>query len=372
MDKRDYMALALELAERGRGFTNPNPVVGAVIVKDGRIIGQGYHERCGGLHAERSALANCTEDPKGAEIFVTLEPCCHHGRQPPCTDALIEAGISRVTVGSDDPNPLVAGKGIEILRNAGIEVETGFMKEECDALNPVFFHFIRTGRPYVVMKYAMTLDGKTATHTGASKWISGEMSRRRVHEDRHRYAAIMAGIGTVLTDDPLLTCRIEGRACSNPVRIICDSRLRIPLNSQIVNTAAEVRTIIAASYMSAPEEKKTELEKRGCRVWLLPEKNGHIDLNELMSRLGKEGVDSVLLEGGAALNWSALESGVVNKVQAYIAPKIFGGEGAKTPVMGGGIELPEEAFTLKNTSVTMLGADYLIEGEVEYYVHRDS
>lgn len=371
MDKRDYMSLAIELAEKGRGFTNPNPVVGAVIVKDGRIIGQGYHERCGGLHAERNALANCTGDPKGAEIFVTLEPCCHHGRQPPCTDALIEAGIARVTVGSGDPNPLVAGKGIEILRNAGIEVETGFMKAECDALNPVFFHFIKTGKPYVVMKYAMTLDGKTATRTGASKWITGEAARRRVHEDRHRYAAIMAGIGTVLTDDPLLTCRLEGRECSNPVRVICDSRLRIRLNSKIVSTAPEVTTIIAASE-SASERKKIELERHGCKVWLLPEKNGHVDLNELMTRLGREGIDSVFIEGGAELNWSALESRVVNKIQAYIAPKIFGGEGAKTPVMGGGIELPEEAFKLKNTSVTMLGADYLIEGEVEYYVHGDS
>lgn len=226
MNDTDYMRLALELAERGRGWTNPNPMVGAVIVKDGRVIGEGYHHRCGALHAEREAFAACRESPAGATLYVTLEPCCHHGRQPPCTEAILEAGISRVVVGSGDPNPLVAGKGLDILRAHGAEVETGVLQPECDALNAVFFHYIRTRQPYVVMKYAMTLDGKIATRTGASRWITGEKARERVHQDRRRYAAIMAGVGTVLADDPLLTCRMEGGR--NPVRVICDTHLRTP------------------------------------------------------------------------------------------------------------------------------------------------
>lgn len=243
MTDTDYMRLALELAERGCGWTSPNPMVGAVVVKDGRIIGQGWHARYGDLHAERKALKDCTEPPRGAAMYVTLEPCCHHGWQPPCTDAILEAGISRVMVGSDAP--LVAGKGLNILRRNGVAVETGVLKEACDALNRVFFHFIQTRRPYVVMKYAMTMDGKIATRPGASRWITGEEARRRGHQDRHRYSAIMAGVGTVLADDPLLTCRMEGGR--SPVRVICDTRLRTPLDSRIVRTAREVPAILAAA-----------------------------------------------------------------------------------------------------------------------------
>lgn len=366
MNDLEIMRLALELAERGRGRTNPNPMVGAVIVKDGKIIGRGYHERCGELHAERRALQSCTESPRGATLYVTLEPCCHFGRQPPCTDAILEAGIARVVVGSDDPNPLVAGKGVEQLRANGVEVETGVLKDECDAVNQVFFHFIRTHTPYVVMKYAMTMDGKIATRTGASRWVTGEIARRRVHADRGRYAAIMAGIGTVLADDPLLTCRAEnGR---NPVRVICDTHLRIPLKSQIVQTAGEVPTIIAAGCPSP--ERKAELEAAGCRVWELPEKDGHADLRTLMAHLGAQQLDSVLLEGGAALNWAALEAGIVQRVQTYLAPKLFGGAG-KSPVGGLGVELPVQAVRLRNTAVTRLGDDFLLESEVVQNVHGD-
>ena len=247
-------------------------------------------------------------------MYVTLEPCCHQGRQPPCTDAILEAGIARVVVGSDDPNPLVAGKGIDILRRAGVEVETGVLKAECDALNYVFFHYITTGLPYVVMKYAMTLDGKIATCSGKSKWITGEAAREQVHRDRSRYRAIMAGVGTVLADDPMLNCRIEGGR--DPVRVICDSHLRTPLTSRIVATAREIPTILAT--VSADKEAAAPYEAAGCRVWTLPERGGRPDLTELMRRLGAEGIDSVLLEGGGTLNWTALESGIVNRVQAYI------------------------------------------------------
>lgn len=337
------------------------------------MIGRGYHRRCGDLHAEREALRNCTESPAGATLYVTLEPCCHQGRQPPCTEAILAAGIRRVVVGSGDPNPLVAGQGLEILRSRGVEVETGVLEAECLELNRVFFHFIRTGRPYVVMKYAMTLDGKIATRTGASRWITGEPARERVHRDRHRYSAILAGAGTVLADDPQLTCRMEGGR--NPLRIICDSHLRIPLESRIVRTAREVPTVLAAveaqerGTSAAEAEKRRKLEEAGCRIWTLPARAGRVDLDALMTRLGEEGVDSVLLEGGGALNWSALEQGVVRRVQAYVAPKLFGGGEAKSPVTGLGVELPGQAVRLRRMTVTPLGEDILIEGEVDRDVY---
>ena len=360
------MRLALELAERGRGWTSPNPMVGAVVVKDGKIIGQGWHQRCGQPHAERNALASCTESPAGAEIYVTLEPCCHHGRQPPCTDAILEAGIRRVVVGSGDPNPLVAGKGAAILRQHGVEVVEGVLRERCDRLNEIFFHYIRTRRPLVVMKYAMTLDGKIAAYTGASQWITGEAARTHVQEQRHRCAAIMVGVGTVLADDPLLTCRLPGGR--DPLRVICDTHLRTPLTAQVVATAREVPTLLAACCTGG--EKRRAYEAAGCRVLTVEEKDGHVDLQQLMEKLGQEQIDSVLLEGGGTLNWAALESGIVQKVQAYIAPKLFGGRDAKTPVEGQGVPSPAQAFRLKSTEIARLGEDLLLEGTVEY-VHRD-
>ena len=230
MEKQDFMRRAMALAKNGIGAVDPNPLVGAVIVKDGEIIGEGWHARFGGLHAERNALANCRTCPEGATIYVTLEPCCHYGKTPPCTEALLEAGIAKVVIGSRDPNPKVAGKGAAILRAAGVEVEEDFLRAECDALNGPFFHYITMKRPYVAMKYAMTADGKIATVTGASQWITNEDSRHHVHQLRRRYPAILAGIGTVLADDPMLNCRLgdDGR---NPIRIICDSKLQIPLDS---------------------------------------------------------------------------------------------------------------------------------------------
>ena len=257
-----YMRRAIELALKGTGYTDPNPRVGAVIVKDGRIIGEGYHERYGELHAERNALAHCTEDPSGSSVYVTLEPCCHHGKQPPCTDALIEAGVSEVIVGSPDPNPLVAGKGIEILRKAGINVTVDFLRAECDAINEMFFYYITKELPFVTMKYAMTLDGKIASATGKSRWISSPESRKVVHEMRAQHMAIMAGIGTVLADDPMLNVRdAEGL---DPVRVICDTDLRTPLSSKVVTTASGEdgnyrewlpKTIIATS-VTDPEKIK--------------------------------------------------------------------------------------------------------------------
>ena len=366
MTDQEYMALALELAKKGAGWTSPNPMVGAVIVKDGQIIAKGYHAKCGDLHAERAALAACEGDPAGATMYVTLEPCCHHGRQPPCTDAILEAGIARVVVGSGDPNPLVAGKGLDILRSHGVQVTEGVLAEECRALNHVFFHFIQTGRPYVVLKYAMTLDGKLAAYTGASQWITGEEARRQVHRDRHRCSAILVGIGTALADDPLLTCRLEGGR--NPLRVICDSALQLPLDSSLVKTAREVPTVVAAAQ--ADPARRAALEAAGCRVWELPGPDGRVDLPALLNRLGKEEIDSLLVEGGAAMAGAFLDAGLVQKVQAYIAPKLFGGAAAPSPVGGLGVALPDGALQLSGLTVTRLGDDILLEGEVETHVHR--
>lgn len=364
---KHYMTLALELAARGTGWTAPNPMVGAVIVKDGEIIGRGWHQKYGGLHAEREALADCSVSPAGATLYVTLEPCCHHGKQPPCTEAILAAGIRRVVVGAGDPNPLVAGKGIRILREHGVEVTEHVLEEECVRLNPVFFHYIQTRTPYVVLKYAMTMDGKIATRTGASQWITGETARQHVQLQRHKYRAIMAGIGTVLADDPLLTCRLP--ECRTPVRVICDSALRIPMESRIVHTAKEVPTLLAACRPDP--ERVAALTAAGCEVLTLPEEDSHVSLPALMAALADRSIDSVLLEGGGALNWSALRSGIVQRVQAYVAPKLFGGAAAKSPVGGKGVSLPEDAFRLTNSTVTRLGEDFLIESEVVPLVHGD-
>lgn len=366
MTHEDYMRRALELAQRGIGFTSPNPMVGAVIVRDGKIIGEGWHKRYGDLHAERTAFAYCDEngiDCSGADMYVTLEPCCHHGKQPPCTEAVIAHGIKRVFIGSADPNPLVAGKGVRQLRDAGIEVTENVLREECDAINEIFFHYITTKRPLVTMKYAMTMDGKIACFTGESKWITGEEARQFVQHERLRHSAIMVGIGTVLADDPLLTCRLEnGR---DPIRIICDSQLRIPLNSNIVRTAEKVPTIVAA--VTGSEDKAELLRERGINVIQTAPADGKVDLRELMRILGEDmKIDSILLEGGAELNWSALNSGIVTKAQAHIAPKIFGGVNAKSPVGGTGVPCPSDAFVLEDTSVRTVGSDFIIEGRVKY------
>ena len=356
-----YMRRALELAEKGRGWVSPNPVVGAVIVRDdGTVIGEGYHERYGDLHAERNALKHCAESPAGATMYVTLEPCCHHGKQPPCTDAILEAGIRRVVVGSGDPNPVVCGKGIQILRDHGVEITEGVLREECDRANEMFFHYIRTGTPYVVMKYAMTLDGKIAAFTGKSKWITGEAARAHVQELRRDLSGIMVGVGTVLADDPLLTCRLPDS--KNPVRIICDTHLRTPLDSNIVKTAGDVPTIFATCVTDP--EKIARFEEKGCRILQVKATDGHPDLAELMKKLGGEKIDSILLEGGGTLNWSALRSGVVNRVMAYISPKLFGGASARTPVEGRGVMDPQLAFMRKDTQISKIGDDYLIQGTV--------
>ncbi len=351
-----YMRRAIELARRGMGYTNPNPMVGAVIVKNGRIIGEGWHERYGEEHAERRAFANLTEPADGADMYVTLEPCCHYGKQPPCTDAVIEHRIKRVFIGSSDPNPLVAGKGVQILRSHGIEVVEGVLKDECDAINEVFFHYITTKTPYVIAKYTMSADGKICTATGDSRWISNDKSRRAVHAMRAQYSGIMVGIGTVLADDPLLTCRTGGK---NPARIIVDSHLRLSINSQIAKTAAEVKTY--AAYADAPADKVTALEHIGIECIHAPSTDGKVDLTALMQELGTHAVDSVLIEGGGILNYSAFAAGIVNKAHVFIAPKIIGGTDAKTPVEGAGFAQISDCVNMRLTSVKNLDGDIWAE-----------
>lgn len=360
----EFMREAIRLAKLGTGRVSPNPLVGAVIVRDGEIIGRGYHRRYGDLHAERDALKNLAKNRKsaeGADMYVTLEPCCHYGKQPPCTDAIIKSGIKRVFIGSADPNPLVAGKGANMLRKNGIEVIENVLKNECDNINYIFFYYIKTGKPYVALKYSMSLDGKIAAHTGESQWITGDAARSDVHKKRNHYSAIMVGLGTVISDDPQLTCRISGGR--NPIRIICDTNLRTPLDCNLVKTATEIRTIILSTVSDIG--KISPYTDLGCEVLTVPLKNGHIDLSAAIKLLGNMKIDSIMIEGGGTLAWSAIKSKTVNKVLAYVAPCIIGGAGAKSPVDGTGFSHMNEILRLKKSSVVKIGDDFLIESEVE-------
>lgn len=402
MTEEEYMRRAIELARRAAGHTNPNPMVGAVIVKDGRIIGEGYHRRIGELHAERNALAGCTESAEGATIYVTLEPCCHYGKTPPCTEAILEHKLAKVVIGSRDPNPKVAGKGAAMLRAAGVEVVEDFLREECDALNPVFFQYIREKQPYVAMKYAMTADGKIAADSGDSKWITGEAARAHVQELRNYYKGIMVGIGTVLADDPSLTCRMpqpvsddygEERNASgyygrNPVRIVCDSHLQIPLESKLCNTIDQAPVIVAClkeeDYVRDCMEKQKEhfntssllskellrksyrqrvkeLQERNVQLLEVKAKQGHIDLQCLLTELGKLEIDGILVEGGGSLNSTLIREGLVHHIYAYIGAQIFGGVNGYTPVSGAGIQKVSESLKLTAPRLQTFGNDVLLE-----------
>ncbi|MDD7795222.1 bifunctional diaminohydroxyphosphoribosylaminopyrimidine deaminase/5-amino-6-(5-phosphoribosylamino)uracil reductase RibD [Clostridium sp. 'White wine YQ'] len=356
-----YMRKALELARKGVGKVNPNPLVGAIIVKDNKIIGQGYHEFYGGPHAEVNALSSAVESVEGSTVYVTLEPCHHYGKTPPCVDALIKNKVAKVVIGQKDPNPLVAGKSINKLLEHGIEVEVGILEEECKKLNEVFNKFIVTKKPFVVLKSAISLDGKIATHTGESKWITGEEAREEVQELRNSLSGIMVGVDTVIMDNPLLTCRMaNGR---NPKRIIVDSRLRIPLDSKVLVVNEDSNCIIATTQ-KAPKEKVDILRNKGIEVIILPEKDGKVNLKDLVVELGKKNIDGILLEGGGTLNFSALKEGIVDKVQYYISPKIIGGRDAKTSVEGEGVNKIEECFRLNKVTTRIVGEDILVEGYI--------
>lgn len=384
------MQEAMVLAQQGEGRVNPNPLVGALIVVDDDVVASGYHTKYGDLHAEREAFKDADAkgvDCTGATMYVTLEPCCHHGHQPPCTDAIMEHRIGRVVVGLLDPNPLVAGNGVKILRDAGIEVdvltdpdsvEGGEARpfgnaerkliKELRMQNRVFLKYITTGMPWVTAKWAMTLDGKIATRTGDSKWITGEKSRERVHMVRRVNMAILCGIGTVLADDPMLNVRLSEEALKrlgieefelrHPIRIVADRQARIPMECQLVDTAREIPTVVAYAD-GADDEKLQMLRDAGVILWNCN------TLQELLQRAGAEKIDSILLESGGTLSEALIRDGLVDEVLAFMAPKIIGGRTAKSPVEGDGVELMSEAMELTDTVVETIGNDVLVSGLVK-------
>lgn len=361
LQDEDFMRTALQMARNAEGRTSPNPLVGAVIVRDGRIVAAGWHRKAGTPHAEVHALNMAGDLAKGATLYVTLEPCAHYGRTGPCAKAVAEAGIARVVIAMKDPNPLVAGKGIKILEDAGVDVTCGVLEAEAVSLNEVFLKWIAHKMPFVVLKTAMTLDGKIATATGESQWITNEASRRRVHEWRDRYDGILVGIGTVLKDDPSLTARLSGRMGRNPVRIIADSRARTPLHAKAV-TDGQARTIVVVTE-HAPAERIAALKNAGVEI-LTAGSGEQVDLRAMMRQLGRQEICSIFAEGGGRLNYSLLKAGLVDKVHAFIAPKLVGGKDALTPVEGEGFAHLSEAVELERLTAEPMAGDILLTGYV--------
>ncbi|MBI4596685.1 MAG: bifunctional diaminohydroxyphosphoribosylaminopyrimidine deaminase/5-amino-6-(5-phosphoribosylamino)uracil reductase RibD [Candidatus Tectomicrobia bacterium] len=362
MDHQDYIQRTLYLAQKARGQTSPNPLVGAVVVKDGLIVGEGYHRKAGEPHAEILALEQAGEKAEGATLYCNLEPCTHYGRTPPCYRAIIDARIKEVVVAVEDPNPLVSGKGIENLREHDISVISGILEEEARRVNEVFFKYISTKMPFVIMKIATSLDGKMATYTGDSKWISNEASRSLVHQWRSEVDAVVVGVNTIIKDDPLLTSRlVAGR---NPKRVIVDSRLRIPTDSKVLTTLDEAPTILATTSQ-ASSRKVSSLESLGVEVLVLPEREGLVSMMDLMGELGKKEITSLLLEGGASLIAAALDEGVVDKVYFFLAPKLIGGKEAPGPIGGQGVELVSEAILLCDVCFENIDSDILVSGYIK-------
>ncbi|NQT19412.1 MAG: bifunctional diaminohydroxyphosphoribosylaminopyrimidine deaminase/5-amino-6-(5-phosphoribosylamino)uracil reductase RibD [Planctomycetes bacterium] len=357
--KEEFMREALELARRGRGRVEPNPMVGCVIAKNGAVVGRGRHRSFGGDHAEVEALRDAGADAAGADVYVTLEPCAHHGKTPPCTDALIRADVKRVIMAMSDPFPQTGGIGPKKLADAGIEVETGLLEHDARELNASYLKLVTCGRSYVIAKWAMSLDGKIATRTGDSRWISGEESRKLVHEIRNEVDAIMVGVGTVLHDDPQLTCRIPGGR--NPRRIIVDGPAETPPASQLVRTAREVETIIATTE-AAPAERTDPLAEAGCEIIRLPAKDGLISVADLLAETARRRFTNILVEGGGGLLASMFEEDVVDEVRVFVAPVIIGGAGARAPVAGCGVEKLCNALRLRTVTTRRVGDDTLIVG----------
>lgn len=355
-----YMQRALELAALALGRTRPNPVVGAVIVKNGRIVGEGYHQKAGTPHAEIHALRQAGEQARGADIYVTLEPCSHYGKTPPCADALVEAGVKRVVAAVLDPNPKVSGRGMEKLKQAGIATQVGVLERSARRLNEAFFKYVSTGRPLVSLKTAMTLDGKIATAQGSSRWITGQEARGHVHRLRNQYDGIMVGIGTVLADDPLLNTRLDDEEARDPVRIIIDGQLLLPLDSQIVKTSNKQLTFIYTSH-GADHDREAALKDKGLEIIRIDGSRDHLDLGQVMDDLGSRELTSVLVEGGAGLNASLLEQHLVDKLYWFVAPKMVGGIKAPGPVGGDGVQTMDEALLWYDMQVQQMGADLLIE-----------
>jgi diaminohydroxyphosphoribosylaminopyrimidine deaminase/5-amino-6-(5-phosphoribosylamino)uracil reductase len=364
------MNRALALAQKGRGCTSPNPLVGAVIVNAGKIVGAGYHQKAGEPHAEIHALQAAGANAKDGILYVNLEPCCHSGRTPPCTDAIIQAGIKRVYTAHLDPNPMVSGRGIEQLEKAGIEVNVGLCAEAAEKLNEVFIKYMKTDYPFVILKVAMSLDGKIATSTGESQWITSSASRQKVHELRDEVDAIIVGIGTVLTDNPTLTTRLPNKKGKDATRIVLDSHARTPTAAKIFNPESEAGVIIAVTSQAFAGNIAL-LRVTGAEIIEIPERDGQVCFKTLMETLGARGITSVLIEGGGSVNSSALLSGIVDKVMCFIAPKFIGGKDAPGVFGGEGITQLTDAPELKRRTITELDGDLLIEGYFDNHVHRN-
>lgn len=364
MNDERFMQMALDLAQKGQGFTSPNPMVGAVVVKDGQVVGCGYHHAAGEPHAEVNAIDDAGQAALGATIYVNLEPCNHTGRTPPCTQKIIQSGIQRVVVAMEDPNPDVAGGGIEYLKDRGLQVSLGVLQEEAQRLNEVFIKFISTRRPFVILKCATTLDGCIATRTGDSKWITNEQSRSYVHHLRHCVDGILVGIDTVKADNPSLTTRLDTGPGVDPVRIILDSRLSIPEDARILRIDSDSDTILVVGS-KVDSQKRAAVPKSGVRILKTQLKGSRIDMPNLMKQLGAMGITSVLIEGGGRVIASALQSGIVDKIAFFYAPKILGGDDGISICRGEGPAAMRDSIAVKNISVQRFGDDVMIEGYVE-------
>jgi diaminohydroxyphosphoribosylaminopyrimidine deaminase/5-amino-6-(5-phosphoribosylamino)uracil reductase len=361
-DDEKYIRMSLRLAEKGKGHTSPNPMVGAVVVKGGKVIASGYHHRAGEPHAEAIALKKAGTRARGATLYVTLEPCSHtNKRTPPCTPLVLQSKVKRVVVSMIDPNPRVSGGGIKTLRKAGIEVTTGIMETEAKKLNEAYIKYITTGTPFVTLKIAQTLDGKIATASGESKWITGEIARIEGRRLRNSNDAILVGINTVLKDNPSLTTRIPGGR--DPIRVVVDSRLRIPLDAKVVTQRSSAKTYIA-TLDSAPKDKLVKLLDAGAEILLARGRRGHVDLKYLVKMLGGFGVTSVLIEGGAEVNASALKSGIVDKVVMFIAPTLMTGKDSLCSLGGKAPAMLKQAVRLHDVTLRFVGRDFRIEGYI--------
>ncbi|MCR2043241.1 bifunctional diaminohydroxyphosphoribosylaminopyrimidine deaminase/5-amino-6-(5-phosphoribosylamino)uracil reductase RibD [Anaerosalibacter massiliensis] len=356
-----FMDKALELSKKGIGFVNPNPIVGALIVKDGDIIGSGYHEAYGKAHAEINAFNSVKDNVEGATMYITLEPCSHYGKNAPCVNEIIRRKIKRVVIAMKDPNPLVSGKGIELLLKNNIDVKVGVLEEEAEKNNEIFIKYIKTKKPFCILKAGMSLDGKIATYSGESKWITSDESRKYSHKLRNKVSGILVGINTVLKDDPILNIRIEDGVYKNPTRIVLDSHGKIPLKSKLLTTLDIANTMVVVTEKAAKDKIKN-IENTGAEVIVSPLKEGKVDLNFLVDELGKRKIDSILIEGGGEVNFSFLKEDLVDKAIFFIAPKIIGGASAKTPVEGRGIGLLKDVPQLKNIDTFKLGKDLVVEG----------
>jgi diaminohydroxyphosphoribosylaminopyrimidine deaminase/5-amino-6-(5-phosphoribosylamino)uracil reductase len=360
MNDERWMKRALRLAEKGKGRTSPNPMVGAVLIKDDKVVAEGYHAKAGEPHAEMIVLRKAGEEARGATLYVNLEPCTHHGKTPPCVPVVIEAGVKRVVIGIEDPNPLVDGKGVEALTRAGVDVEIGILEKECRRLNEAFCKYIVTKEPFIILKVAATLDGKIATRNGESQWITGEASRRFVHRLRDQVDGVIVGIGTVLKDDPMLTARIRGG--KDPYCVILDSRLRIPEDAQLVKISP-ARTIVATTEL-APRERVEKLEKKGVRVLIFNSRQGRVDLKPCLSKLGEMGMITLLVEGGSQLNGSFLDQGLIDKIIFFLSPKMIGDPQAPGIFGGHGVINLKEAILLSELKMRKIAEDVLLEGYV--------